>query len=303
MKTPVRWSGRIAAVAIFSLSALVAHAQEGGRLDGGGRLDSATLADSLVAPDAGSEDRATNCDTISPQGACERTVNLWCDRGTNTIARYDCAQLTRDNGIPVGCGLVDCADDGCYGYACVSPSGGYCDGQYVYCEEGQGMGCTAIPWVGASGGTCQSAATCNSASFGFACAGDLLSWCPLTRVWSYSCSAGGVQPYVCGDGTAGKTCLGTAGGACNLVAATPLECAPGFQCNSTTGGGTCVPAPDSGSTTPDAVNGGDAGAGSDGAGGRAADSNGACGCQGTAGQRPIAAIALALGVALLRRRR
>lgn len=298
MMVQVLWSRSIAIVAACGMLAPTARAQ-----DGGGLPDSSVPSDGTVPLDAGAGDGAIGCDTISSLGACQRTVNLYCDYSSNTVVRYDCAQLTRDGGLAVGCGVIDCADADCYGYACRSPSGGFCDGQQVYCDEGQGMGCTAIPWVGAAGGTCQAAAACDPSTFVADCDGDLLTWCPLTRVWSFSCSGGGVQPYICGDGTSGKACLGTAGGACNLVAVPPYECAPGYKCNSQDGSGLCVPSSDGGTAFDGSTPGDAAPTVNDVAGGGASSSNGACGCDGTpAGDSKFWVLAAILAACLVRRR-
>jgi hypothetical protein len=279
----VHGSRSIAVAVACSLLALTARAQDGGPFD------------------AGISDGAIGCDAIPPLGACQRTYNLYCDYNTDTMVRYNCAQLTPDGGIPVGCGLVDCTDSGCYGYACLSPRGGFCDGQHVFCEEGAGQGCTAIPWVGSAGGTCQDAGPCDPATYVPRCDGELLTWCPLTRIWSFSCSSGGIQPYVCGEGSAGKTCLGTAGGACNLAATPPYECASGYRCNSEAGSGLCAPAPDSGNAS-DAVADGTNGGSSDARPASADENGNACGCRSVAGPVPAIAAALAL-LGLGRRRR
>lgn len=238
---------------------------------------------------------------LTYQGECHGSINRWCDPDTSTVSGGDCAEYSSQVGNAVTCGLVDCTTSECYGYGCISGTGGYCDGQYVLCASDQG--CLNL---GSEGGTCGASAACvdtETSPYASTCTGQVLGVCVLGRVWTMDCSEGGNQPYICGEGTEGNACLGTAGGTCNMTEG--YECAPGFRCNSNSGNGTCVAATDAGRRDTGVRRDTGTAGGTDSATGDGDDGGGGvCGCSGVnAGASALAVVVAMLGLALIRRRR
>lgn len=302
----------LGAVALMSLPLAAMAQEDGGVSDTGVHVDAAQ-PDTAVVPDAHVPDThvATDgaagvdvgigepCGNINYLGVCRGAWTVWCDTDTNELVGNDCAEYSAQIGNDVTCGIVDCIDnvDTCWGTWCVSPSGGYCDNYYVMCAGADGLGCV--------NGACATAAACNSDTYTNSCTGDTVNDCFYGHEAKYDCTGGGADPYVCGARSDGVfTCLGAAGGACDMTQDPPYECATGLRCNSNSGEGVCVTASadagrrDSGTRRDTGTTGG-----TDSATGDGGDDGGTCGCSGVnAGASAIAIVVAMLGLALIRRR-
>ena len=168
------------------------------------------------------------CGTMTPIGECAGDTVYWCNSGV--IDAVNCADSTDGYGPNATCGLWDCtsATNDCYGYWCVGRQGQACDyGSNLACDVASGMGCQ--DWV------CAPSTTCDPNTYTESCSGDVVSWCPVPRVWSLDCRSGGADPYTCGANSQGEViCLGLAGGECDD--ALGFECVAGLTCSN----GFCV---------------------------------------------------------------
>jgi len=320
----------IGAVALMALPIAAAAQQDGGATDTSVIADAAhpdtRVNDTGVTTDAGA-----GCGNITIIGTCVGTDMTYCVGGA--LDTFDCAA----DGL--GCGMVDCAEGGqctaitaqatctadttctwstnsskcypkCWGYDCVAPSGGECmpvdlngDGSYegAFCEHG--LGC--VNGVCVTGTACDSAAEPPvEAACGTGNTANSIMFCHWTDfMFGYDCTGGGAQPYVCGvDSTGASTCLGAAGGDCDITQG--YECATGLHCSSNSSAGTCVSGNtdaghhDTGVHRDSTTGGTDKATADDSSGG------GVCGCSGVnAGASALAIVVAMLGLAMIRRRR
>lgn len=303
----------LGAVALMSLPMAALAQEDGGVSDTGVHVDAAQ-PDTAVVEDAHVNDSATPsdaavgvdmglgepCGDINYLGVCRGSWTIWCDTSATppVLVGNDCGEYSEQIGNTVTCGIVDCTDnvDTCWGTWCVSPSGGYCDNQYVMCAGVDGLGCL--------NGACGTADACVRDTYEPSCAGNTASYCAYGHVATIDCTGGGEDPYVCAaDSTGALGCLGTAGGTCDLTSDPPWECSTGFRCNSNSGEGVCVTASaDAGRRDSGRRDTGSTG-GTDSATGDGGDGGGTCGCSGAnAGASAIAIVVAMLGLALIRRR-
>ena len=169
------------------------------------------------------------CGALTYVGECAGDTVRWCNE-SGVVDALDCADATDGYGPNATCGLWDCTSTAadCYGYWCVGRQGQACDyGSNLACDVTSGLGC--LDWV------CAPSVTCDPASYSDSCNGDVVSWCPVPRVWNVDCRAGGADPYTCAANSQGEVlCLGLAGGECDPLVG--FECVAGLTCSN----GFCV---------------------------------------------------------------
>lgn len=276
--------------------------------------DAGTVAEDAgaVVEDAGAatEDAGavTACGDITYQGTCDGDMMTYCDDGE--LKEVDCsgeAYWDADNNSgshsQTTCGLVDCADDGCYGYGCVAKTGESC---------AMGEACDVEAPNGCIGGVCAASTACDPETDStVSCAGDVGTFCNYSTT-EYDCSAGGSEPYTCVVPSEANTsfCVGLEGGQCGtgsdgvtqFVCATGLNCiggicsagSAGTDAGTTTGtdAGTTT-GTDAGTTT--GTDAGTAGSGNDNA-------SGSCAATSTGASAAMILLGL-IGLAVIRRRR
>jgi hypothetical protein len=194
--------------------ALVGCGEDGGDGGGGGGDTSgssgADTSGSSGADTSGSSGADTSgtsggCGAVTPQGACEGTELTWCSEdptGAQAVATFDCANLNS------ACGVINTS----YGYDCIAPAGGACDGFNAPFCAGAGAAC-----VRSAGGqeVCveESGLACNPSQSEPTCQGDTLVYeCYQghTVIATDCASLGSVCAVIEGE----ATCVTAAGGDC-----------------------------------------------------------------------------------------
>ena len=292
----------VLSLGLFLAMPMSALAQE----DAGTVEDGAVVVEDAgtVTVDAGAatEDAgaASACGDITYQGTCDGDMMTYCNDGE--LKEVDCsgeAYWDADNNSgshsQTTCGLVDCADDGCYGYDCVAKTGESC---------AMGEDCDVEAPNGCIGGVCAASTACDPETDStVSCAGDVGTYCNFAMT-EYDCSAGGSEPYTCVVPSEANTafCVGLEGGQCGTGSdgVTQFVCSTGLNCiggicsagSAGTDAGTTT-GTDAGTTT--GTDAGTAGSGNDNA-------SGSCAATSTGASAAMILLGL-IGLAVIRRRR